>query len=271
MHNFTDPKYLVNSQYRDAANLNARIALHTRFATDAYPWQRWVFDQLALPAGARVLELGSGPGRLWIENADRLPPDWEITLSDLSPGMVAEAQANLATAGRSFQLEQIDAQAIPFPAADFDAVIANHMLYHVPDRTRALAEIRRVLRPGGQLYATTVGQRHMAELADLVRPYSVEMGLGADMAQAQFTVQSGGAELARFFDLIECRVRENTLSVTEIEPLLAYAASGGDLTAAQEPLLRAEVQRRIAADGAERITTETGLFIATKAETGADG
>ncbi len=265
MHNFTDQQYLVTEQYRDAANLNARIALHARFATDAYPWHCWVFDQLALPAAARVLELGSGPGRLWIENADRIPHDWEIVLSDLSPGMVADAQANLATAGRSFQLEQVDAQTIPFPAADFDAVIANHMLYHVPDRARALAEIRRVLRPGGRLYATTVGERHMSELANLVRPFGVEMGMSADMAQ--FTVQSGGAELAALFAPVELRVRENTLVVTEAAPLVAYAASGGDLTAAQEPALRAEAERRIAAAGAVRITTESGIFIAHKAET----
>jgi len=269
MHNFTDPKYLVETQYRDAANLNARIALHARFATDRYLWHRWVFDQMDVPADARVLELGSGPGRLWIENANRIPLGWRIVLSDLSPGMVAEAQANLATAGRSFQLEQVDAQAIPFPDADFDVVIANHMLYHVPDRARALAEIRRVLRPGGQLYATTVGEQHMTELADLVRPFGVEMGMSADMAQ--FTVQGGGAELAALFDPVALRVRENTLVVTEAEPLVAYAASGGQLAPEAAQTLRAEAARRIVTDGVVRITTESGIFIAHKPATEAEG
>ena len=47
-------------QYKDAANLGARIALHARFSTAEVNWYRWVFDYLELPEAARVLELGCG-------------------------------------------------------------------------------------------------------------------------------------------------------------------------------------------------------------------
>ncbi len=56
------------------------------------------------------------------------------------------------------QFKEIDAQSIPFEDETFDAVIANHMLYHVPDRPKAIAEIKRVLKPGGRLIATTIGK-----------------------------------------------------------------------------------------------------------------
>ena len=140
----------LHQQYRTDANLNARIDLHRRFTANSYPWHRWVFDHLAPPAAACVLELGCGPGDLWRENADRIPAGWDNTLTDFSEGMVAAAQRNLAEIGRVFAFRQADAQDLPFEAAAFDTVIANHMLYHVPDR-RALAEIRRVLKPGGVL------------------------------------------------------------------------------------------------------------------------
>lgn len=66
MSRATDQSYLRGEQYQDAANLNARIALHQRFGTAKIGWHPWVFDQLDLPPDACVLELGCGPGLLWV-------------------------------------------------------------------------------------------------------------------------------------------------------------------------------------------------------------
>jgi ubiquinone/menaquinone biosynthesis C-methylase UbiE len=75
--------------------------------------------------------------------------------------MVAAAMARVRAPGLV-----ADAAWIPLADGSMDAVIANHMLYHVSDRRRALAEIHRLLRPGGRLYATTNGLGHMAELRE---------------------------------------------------------------------------------------------------------
>ena len=144
----TDQEYLLNEQYKDASNLNARIQLHQRFSTNGEDWYRWLFDHFSIPEDAHILELGSGSALLWKQNLDRLPAGWQIALSDLSAGMLDEASKNVSDA-TAFTFEVVDAQAIPFDAEIFDTVIANHMLYHVPDQTRALAEIRRVLKPDG--------------------------------------------------------------------------------------------------------------------------
>jgi ubiquinone/menaquinone biosynthesis C-methylase UbiE len=146
-----DRDYLLNNQYRNAGNLSARNDLHVQFSTNRYGWRRWLFDQvlaLDLPTDAHVLELGAGPGWLWKENAARLPGGWKVILSDVSPGMVAEAQANLAGSGLDARFEVVDIQRIPFEDARFDLVMAHHMLYHVPELPAALSEVRRVLRPG---------------------------------------------------------------------------------------------------------------------------
>jgi ubiquinone/menaquinone biosynthesis C-methylase UbiE len=125
-------------------------------------------EHLEIPENGQVLEVGCGPGGYWSEVSDAILGSWQITVSDLSPGMVAQARQRLAALDRPFTVVQADVQSLPFRDRSFDAVIANFMLYHVPDRPRALAEIHRVLIAGGRLFAMTNGNPHMREFKDLV-------------------------------------------------------------------------------------------------------
>src|SRR6185436_17970705 len=126
-----DPEYLKHEQYKDSSRLQARARLHADYNRNPYGWFEWMFDLYSgLPDNARILELGAGAGWLWLKTWQRIPNGWDITLSDFSPGMVAEQRSNLAQIPRPFRYEEIDAQTIAYPDASFDAVIANHMLYH---------------------------------------------------------------------------------------------------------------------------------------------
>jgi ubiquinone/menaquinone biosynthesis C-methylase UbiE len=257
----------VTEQYGDASNLNARIALHQRFSTNHYGWQRWVYDQFELSAQSDILELGCGPADLWRENADRIPSGWHVTLSDFSPGMVSEAKANLCRLGRHFQFELIDAQSIPFGDRSFDAVIANHMLYHVPDKASALAEIRRVLKPGGRLYASTVGQTHMRELDALMVRFLPAMDPMFGASASSFLLENGEAQLTEWFSPVHTYRYEDALIVTEAEPLVAYALSSfAGIALKEDRLARFTrwVEDEIARHGAIHITKDSGLFEAVR-------
>lgn len=262
----TDQRYLRAEQYRDAANLRARMALHERFSVNHYPWQRWVFDHLALPERCRVLELGCGPGKLWLENADRLAPGWVVMLGDYSPGMVREAREGLretnlsAARAPAFAYVNLDAQALPFADASCDAIIANHMLYHVPDRARALREIRRVLRPGGRFYAATNGAGNMRELDEIL----TQAGLaGLRRPANHFTLESGAAELAGVFAQVTLDRYDDGLVITEAAPLVGYLCSGLRYAAADQARIAATVDRELAArGGALHISKSSGLFTA---------
>lgn len=258
----------VAQQYQTSANLDARIALHARFSVNPYPWMRWVFDHLTLPSVCRVLELGAGTGSLWLSNQDRIPEGWEITLSDLSPGMLARAREALSAVAHPFALEVVDAQAIPYEDGAFDAVIANHMLYHVPDLPHALAELRRVLKPGGMLFASTVGERHMAELWALLRlvcPRILKTEI--QKVTSSFNLETGIGQLYERFGELRLFEYEDSLRVTEVVPLMAYILSSQNLQ--EQPLseaelsaLRAEITERITAEGAIHITKTSCLFAA---------
>lgn len=266
MPSFTDQQYLKDDQYKDSTNLDARVVIHQRFSTNPYGWMNWVFDHLLkLPKDAKILELGCGPGYLWKENAHRIPDGWRITLSDLSSGMLDAAWRNLVVTGRAFQFKEIDAQSIPFEDETFDAVIANHMLYHVPDKAKALTEIKRVLKPGGRFFATTVGSGHMDEVNG--RLQEISRGGFARVAVVAFTLENGAEQLKPFFSEVSVSRYEDSLRVTELEPLIAYIRSMIAASDTQEDkleTLKQEFKSRLEENSEIFVTKASGLFEAVK-------
>jgi len=102
--------------------------------------------------GERVLDVGSGPALLVEELAERVRPGGRVHGIDLSASMVALARARLAEQPHRERivLQVADATRLPFPAAAFDAVVSTQVYEYVADLPTALAELRRVLRPGGR-------------------------------------------------------------------------------------------------------------------------
>jgi len=78
--------------------------------------------------------------------------------------MTRQARQPLGSAEPPVAFVVTDARSIPLADASVDVVLANHMLYHGPNRPGAFAEIRRVLRPGGLVRAATIGTNHLREL-----------------------------------------------------------------------------------------------------------
>jgi SAM-dependent methyltransferase len=243
---------LRQEQYRDDSNLNARADLHRRFSANPVGMHRWVFDQLVLPARACLLEVGCGPGMLWAENRERVPAGGRVVLSDFSPGMVVVARQRLG--GGQFEFEVADAEALPHPDRAFDAVIANHMLYHVPDRRRAIAELARVVRPGGVVCTTTNGRRHMSELD----PWTP----GVESHAEAFGLENGAVQLRQAFAEVELRRYADHLEVTDPEAVLDYVRSMTMAGEADRAGLRAAVVTAIQREGAFRIGKDVGLFLA---------
>ena len=267
MPNITDPNYLLNDQYKDSTNLDARVQLHLSFSTNPYGWNRWYFDQLDLPPEARLLELGCGPGYLWRDNVDRLPAHWNITLSDFSPGMVEQARRNLTAYSHTFHFQQIDAQSIPCDDDHFDAVIANHMLYHVPDRLSALVEMWRVLRAGGKVYLATNGHRHLRELYALMQRFDSASTFGwRGQTHELFSLDNGQIELELIFQNVVVRRYEDALVVTEATPLVDYimSMSSSEPAQARRQELQRFIEREVTTNGPINITKDSGIFIGVK-------
>ncbi len=227
MSRISDRTYLKDEQYKTSTNLQARINLHRLYGVNPYPWQRWVYDQLNLKPGMHVLEIGCGPADLWRINSDQIPQGVNITLGDLSVGMVREARNNTKEIPGSRYL-CLDAQAISSPQETFNLVVANHMLYHVPDINLAFKEIGRVLKTGGRLCAATNGIEHMKELHDLIRKFNPDFPIRS-VEMARFTLENAIELTKEHFHDMELKIYKDNLQITDVEPLIAYILSMSSL------------------------------------------
>jgi SAM-dependent methyltransferase len=205
---FNDPAVVVQ-QYADEGNLRARQAFWTEIEGENAAAVLW--RVLESPAPRRVIEVGGGQGEL----AERLQTELgaEVAFVDQSPRMV-----ELARSRGILDVRVGSVESLPFPDGSFDTAVAAWMLYHVPDLDRGLAELARVLEPGGRLVAVTNSLRHLEEFRDLV-------GARRSALESLFNAENGEESLRRHFATVERVDNELVAVVRERATLVDYRRS----------------------------------------------
>lgn len=207
------------TQYADDANLAARQRLWS-FQTTPFDLFGWVIDLTGAQLGDRVLDVGCGNGRyLWALQEHAV----DGVGCDLSFGM-------LEAVGPHPRLVNADVCRMPLRSSAFDIVLAPHMLYHVPDRTAAIAEIRRVLHPGGVCIAVTNSDDHLAPIRRMVERHVATPGWRmVAPATAAFSLENGEAQLAAAFEHVRTvRPAVAPAVVTDADVIAGYVASVAD-------------------------------------------
>ena len=245
-------KKVVQNQYATSARLETRISIHEKYSRNNQPFGTWIVGHYGLRPGEKVLELGCGTGSMW--QGVVLPEGCHVTLTDLSSGMLETARQNTTHLHADYAV--CDAMALPYEDNSFDVVIANMMLYHVPDIARALREIRRVLKPEGRFFAATFGEHGAVEaVLDMLHlPCSVNH---------RFTLQNGTAQLQEQFADVRIMRRDDALDVTVLADLISYLRSMQGMTILADipdeelmNVFNAHMQ-----DGVLSLPKEYGLFI----------
>lgn len=149
-------KEVVREEWTAAAPLwqkwNHKFAIQTRPATE-------LVVRGAQPArGIRVLDLASGTGEPALSLAKAVGPEGRVVGTDLVPEMLEAARENAAAQGLSnMEFRVADAEHLPFSDGEFDRVTCRFGIMFFPDIPKALAEIRRVLKPGGRVCFAVFG------------------------------------------------------------------------------------------------------------------
>ena len=213
----------LSLQYKNATNISARIRLHRDYSVNQEGWFPWLFSNLHLKPGMKILELGAGNGALWSQNIAKVSKNVTIVLSDISEGILADARKTIGDHPQ-FQYSVFNAQKIPFADNTFDLVIANHMLFYCDDIPKALQEVQRVLKPDAAFTCSTYSKRHMHEITDLVQSYNDNIVLSSTNLYERFGLDNGRQILQPYFKNIVCHKYRDAIELSDSMPLIYYLA-----------------------------------------------
>lgn len=255
----------VKQQYSDDKNLSIRTKLHSKHSTNKQGLVPWLFEKYEFFENCHILELGCGNGGQWQNRIESLPESCSLTLSDFSKGMVDIVKINYSKYN-NVSFKQIDIQNITFPDETFDIIIANHMLYHIPDLSKALSEVKRVLKTGGTFYSTTNGNGGMRPFLHNVLKH-FNPSTKAFTQEFSFNLQNGYEILSGHFLKVKRIDFEDSLSITETQDLVNWIKSTISIASYSEKDLDGlfdyfeDIRKK---HGAINIQKECGLFISVK-------
>ncbi|WP_346870991.1 MULTISPECIES: MerR family transcriptional regulator [unclassified Clostridium] len=249
---------------RDASNLNEGVKLMDRFSTNRYGWYPWVFDNMKIKKKDKVLEIGCGNGVLWAKNMDNLHESIEVTLTEICEDMINEAKSNLRDNSKRFNFIITDLNSLPFDDNSFDVVIANHILFFMKDIDLALAEIKRVIKPNGVVYCSTIGSNHLKELQELMLSFSSNIRIYEDKLSYKFGLENGENILNKYFNTVEKVLYDDKLIVNDTNNILEYIYSipGNilDIIDSKKKEFEGYIKKIIDKNGEIYITNSLGLF-----------
>jgi ubiquinone/menaquinone biosynthesis C-methylase UbiE len=266
-----DPAYLAY-QYADSEKLRIRAETHERYSEQTGDWLAPILERLRPWPGSFLLDVGCGFGSV---HQRFCAAGAHIVGFDLSLGMVREAHRQAVREPLPAQVFQADAQSIPLQDAVFDLALASHVLFHVPDVMRVLQEMRRVLKPGGRMLATTNASDHSARLYDLHCQAARDLGFTPSGGPGNLRFTLDDLPLVRsVFPTAKRVVLPNAFLFPTADSALRFYATGRIDSIAERqsdgshrpPLLERMdqlIEEIIEREGVFRVPKDNGFFVAT--------
>lgn len=248
----------VDTQYKNPDKLNIRIRLHQLYSTNKEGFNNWIVKYYDIKKKSSILELGCGTGITWKDNTHLLQDCKEVYFTDLFEGMIKEARANIGEHS-NIHYEVVNAEDLIYEDERFDIVIANMMLYHIPNLDKALSEIRRVLKKNGIFYCATYGENGVESFINQMLSIQRER-------QHTFTLQNGKDILEKWFSSAEKLEYDDKLLISNYSDLVEYIQSFKEMNEWQNYSYE-ELYRLISnyeKQGIIEISKEYGMFVSRK-------
>ena len=261
----------VKEQYHKQDNLKIRLQTHERFTVPVIHYPAWVLDNLNWTGEELVIDIGCGAGAYCKPALARCRT---YIATDLSLGMLMQLPDQ-----NIFRIN-LDASELPFKPGTADVILANHMLYHLPNAEKALNAMKRVLRKGGWLVTTTNSADYMTELGVVINQAGDAFNVAQLEKRAQseiswpFTLENGDALLTEYFGYVKLAKLNSQLVFHQAEPVLAYISSSRDHYARHLPTdvrwsdfierIAVQVNEYIDQQGYFSLNKHNGVFLCQK-------
>lgn len=267
MNPANDPS-LVAQQYATPDHLDVRQRTHLLYGETPFDLPQAVLDQIHWRGDEWAVDVGAGTGLYAAPARARAA---RYLAADLSFGMLTGLEPGVWRVN-------LDAAHLPLAAHSVDVLLANHMLYHVPNQTVALRAFSRVLKPGGVLLAATNSENNMDQLHTLVQSVLFDL-CGADAPISwlaaptrTFSLENGGARLETHFRQVGRSDFSSDLVFPAPEPVIAYVGSSLQAWVEQfrpnqlawpavADALHHRLSRHLHAHGVFRVTRRAGVFV----------
>lgn len=265
--NLESEKELIQ-RVQDVSSLNESVNLMEQFSENTEGWYPWVFRNIDFSQSKDILELACGNGALWVKNIGSIVESSNIILTEIFDNMINEAKINLKENSSRFKFMLANPNALPFEDNSFDIVIANHILFLMKDVDLVLSEIKRVLRPGGNIYCSTIGEEHMKELDKVIHSFSTNIVLHEDRLSSKFGLENGEEILKKCFGQVQRRLYNDRLIVNDTNGILEYIYSVPghilEIIDTKKKDFEKYVRKAVEEEGPIYITNSLGMFKATK-------
>ena len=218
----------IQRHFATDRNLRIKEETQAQYLVPRVDMARWTLDNIRWREDDAVLDIGAGRGSHYARLQQDQPGVRYYAL-DNSPQML------LTHPGDPQRLSRADAMRLPYADNSFDVVMANHILYHMPDVDACLREIKRVMKPDGRLLAATESMFSLPELQVLLRRAIVLLsrnGSNADAPAApvdSFALENGANVLSKHFYAVVRYDLPASLHFDDIEPALDYVDSMREL------------------------------------------
>ncbi|MFI5733312.1 class I SAM-dependent methyltransferase [Kribbella sp. NPDC051587] len=209
----------VDEEYLDLDPLRVRVHAHQNYSERSEDVEADVIREAAIAGNDDLLDVGSGTGS-FLGRLRAGGHTGRLTAVDTSPAAVEAARAACGEAHLGSATE------LPFEDRTFDVVAARHMLYHVDDPELAIAQARRVLKPGARFVATVNHLASTPYISEIVRAAAVSSGVELPVLPNSRVHSGNLPDMVRavFGSVTEFR-HDNALVFTEIDPLIRFGHS----------------------------------------------
>ncbi len=257
------------------SDLQTRIDIHGKYG--GRDIDQWMLDLLKLQPGTKILDVGCGSGKQCFSFFNYLQGQAEIFGGDVNQDLLNQARQNNAKTGNRITFGELNFNK-PFPHASdvFDLVSCCFAIYYAEDIPFTIAEMHRVLKPGGRLFTTGPMPANKQLFYDIIRE-ATGKPIPPMPGSSRYSTAIYEA-IEKLFRSVEVHIFENPLTFETVEPFLAYTRaslsedrklwtglfSGKDDFNRVMEQIAVVATRRLQAEGKLVMTKVVGGFVATK-------